>query len=197
MRLIAFLKAMEFTHANAHGWRSSGDRGRRGSRPGTATWRPAAGAGRGQGPDASRRRYRHRRRSAQASLGLSRRRNQARSATHATPEEEADTAGWPWRASTRCAMPKIDRTRYETVRSRDRLNGLDRARARHGPVAIAAQTTSRRSDAGGVVRLRAAVARRGLLTCRSAIARAVTAARRAVRRPMRARSDSERRRSTH
>ena len=91
---------------------------------------------------------------------------------------------------------KFDRTRYETVRSLDRLHAwIERARE-NGFVAIDTQTHESRSDAGRAVRLLArGRAERSLLRAARPSPRRGGRQRHAIPRRRRARSDSRRRRA--
>jgi DNA polymerase I len=139
-RLIAFLKAMEFTTLTRRVAEFSGveaaeieaDGKLTSARPSQAEMRSSAPAAPASGAQAP----------AQASLGLFGGAIKPTKRDQAPPEEELTPQALAAARVDVVRNTKIDRTRYETVRSLDRLNAWI-ARAREvGRVAIAAQTAS-------------------------------------------------------
>ena len=113
-------------------------------------------------------------------------------------DKAASLKGTPSRSPRRAPKPRerlpVDRSKYQTIRSLDRAQGLDRARPRRRPFRDRRQDRLDRSDAGRYLRHRAgAGAERRLL--RPARPQAVRRRRRPVRRRARAGPDQGRRRA--
>jgi DNA polymerase-1 len=138
-RLIAFLKAMEFTTLTRRVAEFSGVEATEIEADGNLAAGAAQAEAKRPAPAAAGTATQT---SAQASLGLVGGGIKPAKRDQAPPEEELTPQGLAVARVNAVRNAKIDRTRYETVRSRDRLNAWI-ARARDtGQVAIAAQTTS-------------------------------------------------------